>query len=90
MNKAELVEAIARNQGSSQADAQRALAAFVEAVTEGLIKDGDVAILGFGTFRRSVRKARMGINPATKERIHIPESVGVNFRAGKALKTKLQ
>ena len=39
---------------------------------------------------RSERKARMGTNPQTKERIHIPASVGVTFRAGKALKEKLK
>ena len=89
MNKAEVIEAVARNLGSSRAEAERALGAVTEAVAEGLVKDGDVAILGFGTFRRSVRKARMGINPATKEKIHIKESVGVTFRAGKALKDRL-
>ncbi len=90
MNKAEVIDAMARHLGSSKAEAERALNAFTGSVSEGLIKDGDVAILGFGTFRRSERKARMGTNPQTKERIHIPASVGVTFRAGKALKEKLK
>jgi len=90
MNKAEVVDAMARNLGSSKAEAERALAAFIEAIGEGLTRDGDVGILGFGSFRKSIRKARMGTNPQTKERIHIPASVGVSFRAGKALKEKLQ
>ena len=90
MNKAEVIDAMARHLGSSKAEAERALHAFIDSVTEGLVKDGDVAILGFGTFRRSERKARMGTNPQTKERIHIPASVGVTFRAGKALKEKLK
>ena len=89
MNKAEVIDAMATSLGSSKAEADRALAAFVEAVSQGLMRDGDVAILGFGSFRKSIRKARMGTNPQTKERIHIPESVGVSFRAGKALKEKL-
>jgi DNA-binding protein HU-beta len=90
MNKAEVIDAMARHLGSSKAEAERALNAFTNSVSEGLQKDGDVAILGFGTFRRSERKARMGTNPQTKERIHIPASVGVTFRAGKALKEKLK
>jgi DNA-binding protein HU-beta len=90
MNKAEVIDAMSRNLGSSKAEAERALNAFTSSVSEGLVKDGDVAILGFGTFRRSERKARMGTNPQTKERIHIPASVGVTFRAGKALKEKLK
>jgi nucleoid DNA-binding protein len=90
MNKAEVIDAMSRHLGSSKAEAERALHAFVDSVTDGLVKDGDVAILGFGTFRRSERKARMGTNPQTKERIQIPASVGVTFRAGKALKEKLK
>jgi DNA-binding protein HU-beta len=90
MNKAEVIDAMARHLGSSKAEAERALNAFTNSVSEGLVKDGDVAILGFGTFRRSERKARMGTNPQTKERIHIPASVGVTFRAGKALKERLK
>ena len=89
MNKAEVIDAMARHLGSSKAEAERALAAFTESVTEGLIADGDVAILGFGTFRISRRKARMGTNPQTGERIQIPASIGVAFRAGKALKDRL-
>lgn len=89
MNKAEVIDAMARHLGSSKAEAERALGAFTETVAEGLIADGDVAILGFGTFRISRRKARMGRNPQTKEPMHIPASVGVAFRAGKALKDRL-
>lgn len=89
MNKAEVIDAMARHLGSSKAEAERALDAFSESVAEGLVSDGDVAILGFGTFRLSRRKARMGRNPQTKEPIQIPASVGVTFRAGKALKDRL-
>jgi DNA-binding protein HU-beta len=89
MNKAEVIDAMARHLGSSRADAERALDAFVESEVEGLKKSQDVAILGFGSFRISRRKARMGTNPQTKERIEIPASIGVGFRAGKALKERL-
>jgi nucleoid DNA-binding protein len=89
MNKAEVIDAMARHLGSSRADAERSLDAFVESVVEGLKKGQDVAILGFGSFRVSHRKARMGTNPQTKERIEIPASIGVGFRAGKALKERL-
>jgi nucleoid DNA-binding protein len=89
MNKAEVIDAMARHLGSSRADAERSLDAFVESVLEGLKKGQDVAILGFGSFRVSHRKARMGTNPQTKERIEIPASLGVGFRAGKALKERL-
>lgn len=89
MNKAEVVDTMAGLMGSSKAEAERALAAFAETVGQGLGADGDVAILGFGTFRVSHRKARMGRNPQTGESLPIPASVGVAFRAGKALKDRL-
>ncbi len=89
MNKAEVIDAVSRILGSSRAEAERALGAVTDAIVEGLVKDGDVAILGFGTFKKSLRRARTGINPATKEKIQIPESVGVSFRAGKGLKERL-
>jgi DNA-binding protein HU-beta len=84
-----VIDAMAALLGSSKADAERALMSFVDAIKGGLKKDGDVAILGFGTFRKTIRKARVGTNPQTKERIEIPASVGVGFRAGKSLKDEL-
>jgi DNA-binding protein HU-beta len=91
MNKAELIESMSRHLGSSKAEAERALDAFTSSVQAGLQKDpdGEVAILGFGTFRVAHRAARTGINPKTKEPIQIAASVGVAFRAGKALKDAL-
>lgn len=89
MNKADVIDAMARLMGSARADGERALNAFCDAVSEGLVAGGDVAILGFGTFRRSVRKARVGRNPTTKEPIQIPASIAVTFRPGKALKDRV-
>ena len=89
MNKAEVIDTMARILGSSRAEAERALHAFTETITDGLVRDGDVALFGFGTFRKSTRKARMVRNPRTKEPMQIPPSVGVSFRAGKSLKEKL-
>ena len=89
MNKAELVESMSRHMGSSKAEAERALDAFTGSVTAGLTKDQEVGILGFGTFRISKRSARQGVNPKTGEKIQIAASIGVGFRAGKALKDVL-
>ena len=89
MNKAELVEAMSRQMGSSKAEAERALEAFTGAVAAGLKKDHEVSIQGFGNFRISRRAARMGRNPKTGEPLQIAASTGVGFRAGKALKDAL-
>ena len=86
MNKTQLVEKIADNADISKASAGRALDAFVEAVTETLKADEQVALVGFGTFSVRTRAARTGRNPKTGEEIQIAEAKVPSFKAGKALK----
>ncbi len=86
MNKTELVNAIAAKTGLSKKDADAALAATVEAVTEALKAGDKVALIGFGTFEVRERAARQGKNPATGETIEIAACKAPAFKAGKALK----
>ena len=80
MNKAELIAQMAAKAGLSKADAEKALNAFTETVGE---------TLGFGTFEAKNRAAREGRNPQTGETVQIPASVAPTFKAGKALKDKV-
>ncbi len=86
MNKNELVAEIAGKSGLSKKDAEKALAAFVETVTESVNKGDKVQLVGFGSFELKCREARMGRNPKTKEAIQIPASRVPVFKAGKAFK----
>ncbi len=86
MNKSELIAAIAAKTGSTKKDAEASLNAFVEAVTETLVKGDKVQLVGFGSFEVRKRAARKGRNPQTKEEIKIPASKAPVFKAGKALK----
>lgn len=88
MNKAELIAGVQNNLGAecSKAHAERAVNAFLAAVEQGLQKDGEVQIVGFGTFTVKHRKARMGRNPQTKEPMEIAASKTVGFRPGTGLK----
>ena len=86
MGKAELVLFVAEKAGLSKADATRALDAVLEGITEGLKKEGKVALVGFGTFSAKERAAREGINPLTKETIKIPAKTVASFKAGSKLK----
>ena len=86
MTQVELIRQIANRASMSQKDAEKALKAFTEAVTEAL-KEGDkVALVGFGTFEVSERAGRTGRNPQTGEPVEIPASKSPKFKAGKALK----
>ncbi|MCI5640317.1 MAG: HU family DNA-binding protein [Lachnospiraceae bacterium] len=86
MNKTELVAAMADNAGLSKKDAEKALKAFVEVVTDELKKDEKIQLVGFGTFEVAQRAAREGRNPVTGETIQIKASKAPKFKPGKALK----
>ena len=86
MNKVELSAAIANETGLSRKDAEAAVKAFVDGVTEELKKGGKVQLVGFGTFEISERAAREGRNPQTGASMEIKASKAPKFKAGKALK----
>ena len=86
MNKAELVEAIAKKTSGTKAAAEATLDAFLDTVTGALIKGESVALVGFGTFSVSKRAARKGRNPSTGAEIKIPASRVAKFSAGAKLK----
>ena len=86
MNKSELITSMAEKSELTKKDAEKALKAFIESVEETLESNGKVQLVGFGTFEVANRPARDGINPKTKETIHIPASKAPKFKAGKALK----
>ena len=86
MNKTELVAAMADQAGISKKDAEAALKAFTDVVTDELKKDGKVQLVGFGTFEVSKRAAREGRNPQTGETMKIEACKAPKFKAGKALK----
>ena len=86
MNKTELIAEIACKSGLSKKDAEKALAATVETITDSVIKGDKVQLVGFGSFELKCRPARVGRNPKTKEAIEIPASRVPVFKAGKGFK----
>jgi DNA-binding protein HU-beta len=86
MNKAELVDVVAKKASMTKADAQRAVEACLEGIKATLKKGGEVRLVGFGTFSVAKRAATTGRNPRTGEKIKIPASKQPKFRAGKELK----
>ena len=86
MNKTELVAAMAEQTGLTKKDAEAALKAFTDTVSNQL-KNGDkVQLVGFGTFEVTKRAAREGRNPQTGKAMKIKASKAPKFKAGKALK----
>ena len=81
MNKAQLIEKIAKDTDLSKADATRALESFMKTVSKS--KKEPVQLVGFGTFKYVKRKARKGVNPATGEKIKIPAKTVMQFKPSK-------
>ena len=86
MNRTELVAAMAEKTQLSKKDADLALKAFIDVVSEEMQKGEKVQLVGFGTFEVSERAAREGRNPQTGETMTIAASKSPKYKAGKALK----
>lgn len=86
MNKTELIAAVAEKAELSKKEAEKAVKAFTDVVSEELVNGGKIQLVGFGTFEVSERAAREGRNPKSGEVMNIPASKTPKFKAGKALK----
>jgi len=87
MNKAELVNSIAKTTGQTKLSVQNAVGALLHSVTAALAKGERVTLVGFGTFERRHRQARTGVNPQNpKQKLRIDAAKVPVFRAGQELK----
>lgn len=86
MNKTELIAAVAEQAEMSKKDAEAAVTATIDVISEALRQGEKVQLVGFGSFEVKPRAARVGRNPKTKEPIEIPASKVPVFKAGKVLK----
>lgn len=86
MNKKELVNAVKDNMGCTRKEAELAVGTVLDAVVEGLVADGKVSLVGFGTFSVADRAARTCRNPQTGEAIEVPAKKAPKFKASAALK----
>lgn len=89
MHKAELVAKIAEQAGLTKAEAQTALNALTDSMTDALARNETISLIGFGSFSQRHRAARQGKNPQTGATLQIAASTNVAFKPGKALKDAL-
>ncbi len=86
MNKAELIDLIAADTKMTKAQAERFLDTTLETIKKTVKKGDEVKLVGFGTFAKAKRKARMGRNPQTGKAIKIPAAWHPKFRPGAEFK----
>ena len=89
ISKQELIDQISEKSGFNKADSKKALESVLDSISDNLEGGKEVALIGFGNFSISHRKERQGRNPQTGEEITISASNNVSFKAGKALKEKV-
>lgn len=86
MNKSELIAVMAEKSEMSKSAAGRVLDAFIATVTEELVAEGNISLVGFGAFKVNKRAARQGRNPQTGAQIEIAAANVPVFKAGANLK----
>ncbi len=89
MNKTDLIEQISKGTHLPKNAVLRVVDAMMETITEQLSMGQSVTLMGFGTFQKVERAARIGRNPQTGQVIQIPPVNVPSFKAGKALKDAL-
>jgi DNA-binding protein HU-beta len=90
VNKADLIEAMAKGCGCSKVEAAGCMKAALQAITKSLKKGDGVTLVGFGTFSVRKRAARTGRNPQTGKEIRIPAKKVPVFKPGKELKAAVK
>jgi DNA-binding protein HU-beta len=86
MNRGELIKVLSTRAELSQEAVKRVLTEFADVVGTAVKSGDDVSISGFGVFKRSIKKARVGRNPLSGEQINIPEKRVITFKPGKELR----
>jgi DNA-binding protein HU-beta len=86
MNKAELIESLAKATKLTKTDCENVINSCLDTIKKSVKKGDDVTLIGFGTFTKSKRKARMGRNPQTGKEIKIPAMTVPKFRPGREFK----
>jgi len=86
MNKAELVDFVAKETGTYKKEAKLAVDAVLAGITRGLIRDGKVTLVNFGNFLTKERAARVARNPQTGTKVNVPAKTVPTFKPSQELK----
>ncbi|ABY33904.1 MULTISPECIES: HU family DNA-binding protein [Chloroflexus] len=86
MQKTDFIKAVAERAKVSQKETKLIIDAALEVITEALARGEKVTLTGFGTFEVRSRQAREGVNPQTREKMHIPATKTPGFSASSTLK----
>lgn len=90
MNKAQFVELVQScGEYKTKVEAEAAIKAFTEAITEALVKQEEVSLVGFGNFSAALQKGKSGKVPGTDKTYTTQDKMVPKFKAGKGLKDRV-
>ena len=89
MNKTELIQAVAKETGLSQATARKAIDASLKVASDTLAKGKDITLIGFGSFKVTKRKATTARNPRDGKTVKVPAKKVLKFKVGATLKDRV-
>ena len=90
MTKSELIAQLAERFPQLVAkDADYAVKMILDAMTDALARGDRIEIRGFGSFALNYRPPRVGRNPKSGEKVHVPEKYVPHFKAGKELRDRV-
>jgi nucleoid DNA-binding protein len=90
MNKAQLIDAIAKKGNIKKAEAKKALELSLEAISEALAKGESITLIGFGTFKITELAGRTGRNPQTGAKLQIAPRKAIRFKPGNELSGRVK
>ncbi len=86
MNKEQFINVLAKKMNSTKTSASKSLSSVLECILKNIKKEKEIKLIGFGTFRVRLRKARTITNPQNKALIHVPAQNYVTFVPGRKLR----
>ena len=89
MNNKDFISELSNRTGLSQKDATARTNAVITMITEALMEEDEVSVVGFGNFEVRKKLERVVVNPTTKQRMLVPPKMVVGFRSFSSLKDKV-
>ena len=90
VTKKDLISAVSEKCGCQQSTARVAVQSFLDQIIEELSSNNRIELREFGVFETRTRDAHTARNPRTKEAVSVPARASVKFKAGHAMKEKVQ
>ncbi|MBR5379851.1 MAG: HU family DNA-binding protein [Clostridia bacterium] len=90
MNKRDLIETVAASAEITKKEAEKVVTATLDAIVEGLVKEGKVVLPGFGSFETRIRTERVARNIKIGAKIKVPAKKAPAFKPGKAMKDAVE